>query len=117
MRFVNSNGYEYQIRLDANNQIRIDHPDRKNMTLEEYYSFAAAWAERDYFEFMESEIVGALDEGFGMIGITKEDIESVPKEYITIRIYRADRDRLAAKMKYDETMADRIQAMLDAEEE
>ena len=38
-------------------------------------------------------------------------------EYVNIRIYRADRDRLAATMKYGETMADRIQAMLDAEEE
>jgi hypothetical protein len=38
-------------------------------------------------------------------------------KYVTIRIYRPDRDRLAAKMTYDDTIADRIHQMLNAEGE
>ena len=35
------------------------------------------------------------------------------EEFVNIRIYRADRDRLAARMKYGETMADAIHALIE----
>ncbi len=35
------------------------------------------------------------------------------KEFITIRIYRSDRDLLAASMKYGETMADMIHRLIE----
>ena len=34
------------------------------------------------------------------------------EEFVNIRIYRADRDRLAANMKYGETMAEKIHALI-----
>ncbi len=34
-------------------------------------------------------------------------------EYVNIRIYREDRDLLAANMKYGETMADTIHALIE----
>jgi len=124
MIFKNSQGYEYQIRLVGQegddpltlDNIRIDHMDRPNMTLEEYFKFAGAEAERPYFVFMESEILDTLQEGNGL-EITEEDLMSLPDEYlpqkyVNIRIYRADRDRLAANMKYGETMADKIHALI-----
>jgi hypothetical protein len=97
------------IRLD---NIRIDHQDRPNMTLEEYFAFAGAEAERPYFEFMELEILDSLQEGNGL-RIEEEDLDSLPKEYVNIRIYRADRDRLAATMKYGDTMADKIHTLIE----
>ncbi len=125
MIFKNSQGYEYQIRLVGQegddpltlDNIRIDHMDRPNMTLEEYFKFAGAEAERPYFVFMESEILDTLQEGNGL-EITEEDLMSLPDEYlpqkyVNIRIYRADRDRLAANMKYGETMADKIHALIE----
>ena len=120
MIFTNSKGYEYQIRLVGVDEvdlitlenIRIDHPDRPDMTLEEYFAFAGAEAERPYFEFMELEILDSLQEGNGL-EITEEDLDSLPKDYVNIRIYRADRDRLAATMKYGETMADKIHALIE----
>ena len=33
-------------------------------------------------------------------------------EFVNIRIYRSDRDRLAARMKYGDTMADVIHALI-----
>jgi len=57
--------------------IRIDHPDRPDMTLEEYFAFADAGAERPYFEFMELEILDSLQEGNGL-GISQEDLDSLP---------------------------------------
>lgn len=120
MIFTNSKGYEYHIRLVGVDEadlitlenIRIDHPDRPDMTLEEYFAFAGAEAERPYFEFMELEILDSLQEGNGL-EITRDDLNSLPKEYVNIRIYRADRDRLAATMKYGETMADAIHALIE----
>ena len=120
MIFTSSKGYEYHIRLVGQEgddpltleNIRIDHPDRPDMTLEEYFAFAGAEAERPYFEFMELEILDSLQEGNGL-EITKDDLNSLPKEYVNIRIYRADRDRLAATMKYGETMADAIHALIE----
>jgi hypothetical protein len=120
MIFTNSQGYEYRIRLDVPegqdlirlDNIRIDHQDRPNMTLEEYFAFAGAEAERPYFEFMELEILDSLREGNGL-EIMKDDLNSLPKEYVNIRIYRSDRDRLAATMKYGETMADAIHALIE----
>ena len=120
MIFTNSMGYEYQIRLVGVDEadlitldnIRIDHPDRPDMTLEEYFAFAGAEAERPYFEFMELEILESLEESNGLT-ITQEDLDSLPKDYVNIRIYRADRDRLAANMKYGETMADKIHALIE----
>ena len=120
MIFTNSKGYEYQIRLVGVDEvdlitlenIRIDHPDRPDMTLEEYFAFAGAEAERPYFEFMELEILDSLQEGNGL-RIEEEDLDSLPKDYVNIRIYRADRDRLAATMKYGETMADTIHALIE----
>ena len=120
MIFTNSQGYEYRIRLDVPegqdlirlDNIRIDHQDRPNMTLEEYFAFADAEAERPYFEYMESEILDSLLEGNGL-RITRDDLNSLPKEYVNIRIYRSDRDRLAATMKYGETMADAIHALIE----
>ena len=119
MIFKNSKGYEYQIRLVEQegddpltlNNIRIDHPDRPDMTLEEYFAFAGAEAERPYFEHMECEILDSLQEGNGLT-IEKEDLDSLPKEYVNIRIYREDRDRLAATMKYGETMAEKIHTLI-----
>ena len=35
------------------------------------------------------------------------------EEFVNIRIYRADRDRLAATMKYGETTADAIHALIE----
>ena len=35
------------------------------------------------------------------------------EEFVNIRIYRADRDRLAATAKYGETMADVIHALIE----
>ena len=120
MIFTNSQGYEYRIRLDVPegqdlirlDNIRIDHQDRPNMTLEEYFAFAGAEAERPYFEFMELEILDSLQEGNGL-RIEEEDLDSLPKEYVNIRIYRADRDLLAARMRYGETMADAIHALIE----
>ena len=120
MIFTNSKGYEYQIRLVGVDEadlitldnIRIDHPDRPDMTLEEYFAFAGAEAERPYFEFMELEILDSLQEGNGL-QITEEDLDSLPKDYVNIRIYRADRDRLAANMKYGETMAEKIHTLIE----
>ena len=120
MIFTNSQGYEYHIRLDVPegqdlirlDNIRIDHQDRPNMTLEEYFAFADAEAERPYFEFMELEILDSLREGNGL-EITKDDLNSLPKDYVNIRIYRADRDRLAANMKYGDTMADKIHMLIE----
>ena len=120
MIFTNSMGYEYQIRLVGQegddpftlDNIRIDHTDRPDMTLEEYFAFAGTEVERPYFEFMEGEILDALQEGCGL-EITKEDLQSLPKDYVNIRIYRADRDALAARMRYGETMADAIHALIE----
>ncbi len=120
MIFTNSQGYEYRIRLVGQegddpltlDNIRIDHPDRPDMTLEEYFAFAGAEAERPYFEFMELEILDSLQEGNGL-RVEEEDLDSLPKEYVNIRIYRADRDRLAARMRYGETMADAIHALIE----
>ncbi len=120
MIFINSQGYEYQIRLVGVDEVdvityenvRIDHPDRPDMTLEEYFAFAGAEAERPYFEFMELEILDSLQEGNGL-QITEEDLDSLPKDYVNIRIYREDRDRLAANMKYGETMAEKIHALIE----
>ena len=120
MIFTNSKGYEYHIRLVGQegddlltlDNIRIDHQDRPNMTLEEYFAFADAEAERPYFEFMELEILDSLREGNGL-EITKDDLNSLPKDYVNIRIYRADRDRLAANMKYGDTMADKIHMLIE----
>jgi hypothetical protein len=120
MIFTNSQGYEYHIRLVGQEgdgpltleNIRIDHQDRPDMTLEEYFAFAGAEAERPYFEFMELEILDSLQEGNGL-EITKDDLNSLPKEYVNIRIYRADRDWLAARMRYGETMADAIHALIE----
>ena len=120
MIFTNSQGYEYKIRLDVQDgqdlirldNIRIDHADRPNMTLEEYFAFAGAEAERPYFEYMESEILDSLLEGNGL-RITRDDLNSLPKEFVNIRIYRADRDALAAQMRYGETMADAIHALIE----
>jgi hypothetical protein len=120
MIFTNSKGYEYGIRLVGQegddlltlDNIRIDHPDRPDMTLEEYFAFAGAEAERPYFEFMELEILDSLREGNGL-EITKDDLSSLPKEFVNIRIYRADRDALAARMRYGETMADAIHALIE----
>jgi hypothetical protein len=120
MIFTNSQGYEYRIRLDVPegqdpirlDNIRIDHQDRPNMTLEEYFAFAGAEAERPYFEFMELEILDSLQEGNGL-RIEEEDLDSLPKEYVNIRIYRADRDRLAATMKYGDTMAEKIHTLIE----
>jgi hypothetical protein len=129
------------------------------MTLEEYFAFAGAEAERPYFEFMELEILESLEEGNGLtitqedlvslpkeyamdvlshfahdmregrvspemmafieeamapyVATTCDDLESIHKEYVNIRIYRADRDRLAATMKYGETMAEKIHALIE----
>jgi len=88
------------------------HQDRPNMTLEEYFAFAGAEAERPYFEFMELEILDSLQEGNGL-RIEEEDLDSLPKEYVNIRIYRADRDRLAARMRYGETMAEKIHTLIE----
>ena len=120
MIFINSQGYEYQIRLVGVDEVdvityenvRIDHPDRPDMTLEEYFAFAGAEAERPYFEFMELEILDSLYEGNGL-QITEEDLDSLPKEYVNIRIYRGDRDRLAANMKYGDTMAEKIHTLIE----
>ncbi len=35
-------------------------------------------------------------------------------EFVNVRIYRADRDRIAARMKYGETMADAIHALIES---
>jgi siderophore synthetase component len=35
------------------------------------------------------------------------------EEFVNIRIYRADRDRLAATMKYGDTMADKIHTLIE----
>lgn len=35
------------------------------------------------------------------------------EEYVNIRVYRADRDLLAARMRYGETMADAIHALIE----
>ena len=35
------------------------------------------------------------------------------EEFVNIRIYREDRDRLAANMKYGETMAEKIHALIE----
>ena len=120
MIFTNSKGYEYHIRLVGQEEddpltldnIRIDHQDRPNMTLEEYFAFAGAEAERPYFEFMELEILDSLQEGNGL-RIEEEDLDSLPKEYVNIRIYREDRDALAARMRYGETMAEKIHALIE----
>jgi hypothetical protein len=124
MIFTNSQGYEYHIRLVGQegddpltlDNIRIDHQDRPDMTLEEYFAFAGAEAERPYFEFMELEILDSLQEGNGLRD-HEDDLDSLPKEYVNIRIYRADRDALAARMKYGETMADAIHALIDSEDQ
>ncbi len=34
--------------------------------------------------------------------------------YVNIRIYRSDRDRIAANMRYGETMADAIHALIES---
>jgi len=47
------------------------------------------------------------------LGFRKRILILSPKEYVNIRIYRADRDRLAATMKYGETMADAIHALIE----
>ena len=120
MIFTNSKGYEYHIRLVGQDEVdlitfdnvRIDHPDRPDMTPEEYFAFAGAEAERPYFEFMELEILDSLQEGNGL-EITKDDLNSLPKEFVDIRIYRTDRDALAARMRYGETMADAIHALIE----
>ena len=88
MIFTNSKGYEYQIRLVGVDEVdeityenvRIDHPDRPDMTLEEYFAFAGAEAERPYFEYKELEILESLIEGCGLT-ITQEDLDSLPEEY------------------------------------
>lgn len=74
MLFRNSNGYEYEIRLDNAGQIRIDHANRKNMTVDEYIDFAGVPHERTYFSRMNGEIRDALISGEGTIEITKEDL-------------------------------------------
>ena len=120
MIFTNSQGYEYHIRLVGQegddpltlDNIRIDHLERPDMTLEEYFAFAGAEAERPYFEFMELEILDSLREGNGL-QITEEDLDSLPKDSVNIRISRADRDRRAATMTYGDTMAEKIHTLIE----
>jgi hypothetical protein len=80
MRFVSITGHEYEMWLDGENQIRIDHPDRRGMTVEEYLEFARCLEERPYFEMMETEIRDAILSGSDLLEITLEDLGSLPKK-------------------------------------
>jgi hypothetical protein len=42
---------------------------------------------------------------------------AISPDHVNIRIYRTDRDALAARMKYGETMADVIHALIDSEDQ
>lgn len=80
MRFVSISGHEYELVLDDENQIRINHPGRRGMTVEEYLEFARCSEERQYFEMMETEIRDAILSGSDLLEITREDLESIPKK-------------------------------------
>lgn len=77
MRFKNSADYEYEMRLDAAGNIKIDARHRTDMTIAEYLEYSGMPRERYYFNEMESEIKQALQENDpnGKIEITALDVE------------------------------------------
>jgi len=79
MRLKNSHGREYEIRLDGASMIKIDHEERKNMSVSEYLRYAGVPLEQGYFEQMDGEIRQALieDDPNGLIEITEEDLQSL----------------------------------------
>ncbi len=53
-----------------------------------------------------------FEDGKRLIVLPEQLAYPQEEEFVNIRIYRSDRDRLAATMKYGETMADKIHALI-----
>ena len=78
---------------------------RNNEVYSEFVKFAG-FAETGYpiIEF---------DNGKRLIVLPDQLAYPDKEEYVNIRIYRKDRDQLAATMKYGETMAEKIHALIE----
>ena len=54
-----------------------------------------------------------FEDGKRLIVLPEQLAYPQEEEYVNIRIYRADRDRLAATMKYGDTMAEKIHTLIE----
>jgi len=54
-----------------------------------------------------------FEDGKRLIVLPEQLAYPQEEEFVNIRIYRSDRDRLAATMKYGDTMADKIRALIE----
>ena len=78
---------------------------RNNEVYTEYVTFAGV-AETGH-------PVVEFENGRRLIVLPEQLAYPQEEEYGNIRIYRADRDRLAATMKYGDTMAEKIHALIE----
>ena len=53
-----------------------------------------------------------FENGKRLIVLPEQLVYPNQEEYVNLRIYRSDRDQLAATMKYGETMADKIHTLI-----
>jgi len=93
--------------------IRIDHQDRPNMTLEEYFAFTDAEAERPYFEFMELEILDSLRGGKTGLESRKRTSILSPKSTSTSASTAPTGTASRPGCATGETMADAIHALIE----
>ncbi len=88
MEFVNTQNREYRIRLNEAGEIEIDHENRAGMSVAEYCEYAGVPWEAAYLDYMESEIISALQEGCGL-RIDLADLAGIPMDAATARALRA----------------------------
>ncbi|MDD4460297.1 MAG: DUF2080 family transposase-associated protein [Proteiniphilum sp.] len=90
VKFVNSNGYEYEISIAAD-EIMIDAGEGGILSLDEYYRYADAEVERAWFEAMDAEVRQAIAEAAAdpdtehLIRIDPEDLSGVvdvPRKFV-----------------------------------
>ena len=84
--------------------------DRRNNEVHTEYVTFAGFAETGH-------PVVEFEDGRRLMVLPEQLSYPHEEEYVNIRIYREDRDRLAATMKYGETMADAIHALIDSEDQ
>lgn len=54
-----------------------------------------------------------FEDGMRLVVLPEQLAYPHEEEYVNIRIYRSDRDRLAATKKYGETMAEKIHTLIE----
>ena len=79
--------------------------DRRNNEVHTEYVTFAGFAETGH-------PVVEFEDGRRLMVLPEQLSYPHEEEYVNIRIYRADRDALAAQMSYGETMADKIHTLI-----